>query len=179
MPLGTRPLSHSHNYMGEAVAISHIRAIPQALPHIDEASLTLQTKTIGKEIPDLWSSRLKIGFHANEVPREPECLSIRFPSQKFLQKICNRRPTLRSGVWFYPSTFHHETDGLDHRLSLFIRIHHVEPWRRTLLTDQLSLSCRRPLCIPNPNCHQPYLIELGTLPMGLAGAPIPLPQAPG
>ena len=30
-------------------AISHIRAMPQAFPRVDEASLILQTKTIGKE----------------------------------------------------------------------------------------------------------------------------------
>jgi SET domain-containing protein len=33
--------------------------MPQVLPHVDEASLTSQTKTIGKERRDLWSSRLK------------------------------------------------------------------------------------------------------------------------
>ena len=46
---GTRPLSLAtapHRF----VAISHIRAMPQALPHVDEASLTSQTKTIGKEM---------------------------------------------------------------------------------------------------------------------------------
>jgi hypothetical protein len=37
----TRPLSH---------AISHTEAMPLSHPHVDEASLTSQTKTIGKEM---------------------------------------------------------------------------------------------------------------------------------
>jgi hypothetical protein len=45
---GTSPLSFSHSPPAPPrfVAISHIRAMPQALPHVDEAFLTSQTKTI-------------------------------------------------------------------------------------------------------------------------------------
>ena len=47
---GTKPLSLATAAPHRVVVISHIRAMPQALPHVDEASLTSQTKTKEKEM---------------------------------------------------------------------------------------------------------------------------------
>jgi len=61
------------------VAISLVREMPQALPHVDEGSLTSQTKTIGKETRPQ-SSRLKTRvLQANEVTRCPEGLANKLP----------------------------------------------------------------------------------------------------
>jgi hypothetical protein len=67
------------------VAISHIRAMSQALSHVDEASVTSQTKTMGEETSVLWSHRLKteismLMMYGRGLEGEP----ISFPSQTFL-----------------------------------------------------------------------------------------------
>jgi hypothetical protein len=54
----------------------------QALLHADEASLSSQTKTIGKERLDLWSSVLKTEISILMRYLETQrALPIRFPSQ--------------------------------------------------------------------------------------------------
>jgi hypothetical protein len=56
----------------------------QVLPHVHEASLTSQTKTIGKE-HDVWSPKYKYReLHANKVPRGWEDIANKILSQTFL-----------------------------------------------------------------------------------------------
>jgi hypothetical protein len=79
------------------VAISNIGAMPQTLPQVEDlifGHITSRQTSILMRYLKAWRTQTLLPRHSS------------------MQKVFNLKPALKSGIWFYSSTFSHENKCL-------------------------------------------------------------------